>query len=119
MTDNEIIKALECCLEDIANCDNCPYEHYCSIHQNNMLKDTLSLINRQQAEIEKINNHIHEVTKTIKSEAINSFAKKLKAQIKSYEDVFDCLSPNVINRDIDNLVKEMVGDNNVSLPQLY
>lgn len=55
-TDDEIIKALECCLEDVANCNNCPYERYCDMHENNMLRDTLALINRQKAEIERLKN---------------------------------------------------------------
>ena len=35
-------------------------------------------INRQQAEIEKLKKQIAEVNKTIKSEAIKEFAKRLK-----------------------------------------
>lgn len=44
MTDNEIIKALECCNKD--DCDNCPYKRNCK----NVMCDVLDLINRQQAE---------------------------------------------------------------------
>ena len=54
MTDEQIIKALECCLEDVANCNNCPYERYCGMYEDNMLRDTLALINRQKAEIEQL-----------------------------------------------------------------
>lgn len=59
MTDNEIVKALECCSK--ADCDNfcsdicpqCPYknERYCAAE---ISKDALSLINRQKAETEKL-----------------------------------------------------------------
>lgn len=114
MTDKEIITALECCLEDIANCDNCPYEHYCSIHQNNMLKDTLSLINHQKAEIERLNNRIVDVNKTIKAEAIKEFLAKVKNYIKTHcnpygKPDFDYDTSIKVLNFIDNLAKEMVG----------
>lgn len=49
MTDNEIIKALECCSED-GNCRECLYrEKGCEFE-----KDALDLINRQQEEIDKL-----------------------------------------------------------------
>ena len=54
LTDNEIVKALECCKGDIADCPNCPYDSICGNHDNKMLIDTLNLINRQKAEIERL-----------------------------------------------------------------
>ena len=55
MTDNEIIKALECCInEDGTKCNECPYDRYCEMLGNKMLNDTLDLINRQKAEIERL-----------------------------------------------------------------
>lgn len=64
MTDNEIIKALECCQTQYAkNCEKCPYERYkkpcisaitCS---SQMRADLLDLINRQRAEIERRSGH--------------------------------------------------------------
>ncbi len=56
MTDNEIIKALECCpkrwdVEELERvvCQKCPYYNVscCELH---LMTDALSLINRQQAE---------------------------------------------------------------------
>ncbi len=56
MTDNEIIKALECCKTG-DDCKGCPYyanERYtCGEHFN---EDMLDLINRQKAEIERLQN---------------------------------------------------------------
>ena len=50
MTDNEIIKALECCSYDNYQCDNCPYAYKtCTIY-----KDSIDLINHQKAEIERL-----------------------------------------------------------------
>ena len=67
-------------------------------------------INRQQAEIEKLMERIAEVSKTIKSEAIKEFAKRLKE--KSYKAIRNYgLTKDVVEVcDIDNLVKEMVGE---------
>lgn len=53
MTDNEIIKALECCAEDEWRCNNnCPFFEKCS--KTLMAKSSLDIINRQQAEIERL-----------------------------------------------------------------
>ena len=48
MTDNEIIKALECCMKD--DCDNCPNGFGNCEH--NLAEASLDLINRQKAEID-------------------------------------------------------------------
>ena len=56
LTDNEIIKALECCID--CKCKECPCykniegEMYCTEIDE---EEILDLINRQQAEIEKLN----------------------------------------------------------------
>lgn len=52
MTDNEIIKALECCMDD--DCDNCPDTFGNCEH--NAMRNALDLINRQKAEIERLKN---------------------------------------------------------------
>ena len=55
MTDNEIIKALECCSD--TDCDNCPFEEQC--RRNGSLSDiALDLINRQKAEIERLKDEV-------------------------------------------------------------
>lgn len=58
MTDNDIIKALEICIGFVsggeAMCNNCPL-HDCDNCSSEKLKQALNLINRQQAEIEKLN----------------------------------------------------------------
>lgn len=60
MTDKEIIKALECCSE--GNCNNCTQrnnEHdYVPDCRQSMLEVWLDLINRQQAEIERLKEEI-------------------------------------------------------------
>ena len=59
MTDKEIIKALECCgdEEELHWCTECPYydkeNDFC---QEDLHRDALDLISRQQAEIERLQN---------------------------------------------------------------
>ena len=60
MNDNEIIKALECCVEIGENdCQNCPYfnDVSCGCRNYENLKDALDLINRQKAEIERLKGY--------------------------------------------------------------
>lgn len=50
MTDNEIIKALECCMTD--TCSECPFTFAGCI--DTLPKEAIKLIKRQQAEIERL-----------------------------------------------------------------
>ena len=124
MTDNEIIKALECCSDDEPKfCSVCPYylqdkdNDYC---REDMNKDALSIINRQKAEIERLEDlgkcyytSLQQIAKSnheIKAEAIKEFAERLKkVSAKRTRDVY---GERIFFKDIDNLVKEMVGDTN-------
>ena len=76
---------------------------------NRIVRKAEEEINRQQAEIVRLKKQIAEVSKTIKSEAIEEFAKRLKE--KSYKTIRNYgLTKDVVEVcDIDNLVKEMVG----------
>lgn len=126
MTDNEIRKALECCFID-CNCGDCPYyykdEGCCP---DMLMNDALDLINRQKAEIERLENEnndkerahtdefllrkewqrrcreLLEEKQNAKSEAIKEFAGRLK-KLKQM--------PLITTQDIDNLVKEMTENN--------
>ena len=134
MTDKEIIKALECCIED-EDCAHCPSIKempYCS---NDIMVGALNLIKRQQAEIERLNsandekfsqwNMLAEKTKQhyadlyneakdiLKAEAVKEFEDKLKNKIKTEcnpygEPTSDYGTGIAIMRYIDNLVKEKV-----------
>lgn len=125
MTDKEIIKALECCAEDEWCCNNnCPFFEKCS--KTLMAKSSLDIINRQQAEIERLKsvqlvqaNRIAELrgTKfeqinviqnlkqqliTSKSEAVKEFADKLKNTYFIDSERLCC--------QVDKVLKEMVGN---------
>ena len=110
MTDEQIIKALECCATDDGDdCFQCPYGNI--VYKpgdggcvNRCRKEALDLINRQKAEVE---NEIKE----IKSEAIKEFAERLDEMIYATHgnivDVDGIVLLNYIDDDINKLVKEM------------
>ncbi len=104
MTDEQIIKALECCATDDGDdCFQCPYGNivYKSGNGgcvNRCRKDALDLINHRKAEIEQ-------EIKEIKSEAIKEFAERLKNKIW-YSDLCN-LERTITPEIITNLVKEM------------
>ena len=131
MTDKEILKALECCSpgETYADCEKngCPL--YLGItmgckyidKENQLYSDALGIINRQQAEIERLekirkadNNLITSLNKcyeTAKAEAYKEFAEKLKEKCyEDFQETDEMLSPYVTDDDIDNLLKEMEGE---------
>ena len=120
MTDNEIIKALECCTDEwYENCNECPYSIDAErCERMKLLEDILDLINRQQTEIERLQNTINDILdrqpilveraeKYAKSEAIKEFAEKLKEIVKFTDDTYECWE---IEGYIDNLVKELMGE---------
>ena len=82
-------------------------------------------ITRQQAEIESlkkvvIDDYATEYDDKIKSEAVKEFAERVKNKIKTEcnpygKPTFDYDTSISIMRYIDNLVKEMVGENNDKL----
>ena len=143
MTDKEIIQALECCKpNNDEGCLNCPFDKY-SLPEcaERLSKESVALINRQQAEIDNYSHNIKQLTEenfqlqaeiemleirlkkerhqfedvakmydVIKAEAIKEFAEELRFRLSSGT----WKHKNVLLDDckwiIDNLVKEMVGD---------
>lgn len=109
MTDNEIIKALECCVSDDHVCDRCTMNKFRIPGTGNciskILRGTLDLINRQKAEILELQKRIINWRADmdyrpdeIKSEAIKEFG----------HFVIDRSKNGVIcTSDIPDLVKEM------------
>ena len=126
MTDNEIIKALECCTHKggIINCEPCLIGKQLGYQmcEKNLMLQCRGLINRQKAEIEELRNivktdlltakedfklSISDITK-IRAEAIKEFAERLTDKAPNItEERF-----HILRNEIDNLVKEMVGDDN-------
>lgn len=125
MNDEEIIKALECCVyDDYAKCHyDCPYKTNC----RHLSKDILDLIARKQTEIERLKTDntllrqdsnadsaeirgLRRKLEISKSEAVKEFAERLKE--KSFKTIRNYgLTKDVVEVcDIDNLVKEMLGE---------
>ena len=92
-----------------------------------LVNETIDLINRQKAEIERLKNEnmakeaeyndmleqrnsVERYLETVKSEAVKEFAERLKE--KSFKTLRNYgLTKDVVEVcDIDNLVKEMVGE---------
>ena len=128
MTDNEIIKALECCIVSDDSCsDSCPLRHIEGNCFYILSKPILDLINRQKAEINfakyingktvgKLLSDYEELQNLIqnaKAEAVKEFAERLKAhtrKMSSSDFSGEFWDKAVLVSDIDNLVKEMVGE---------
>ena len=123
-TDEEIIKALECCVSTTTDeaCDGCPFnkQNLCDKDQLALERYALDLINRQKAELadnERLNKKVDKLSEVLldtikirykqaKAEAYKEFAERLKN--KWFDEHYD--SPDVDFDDfIDTLLKEMVG----------
>lgn len=118
MTDENIKKALECCGKNVLyeNCVDCPYEkdfgkdHICTIK---VAKDALDLINRQQAEIDRLKKgwkaDVIE-TENIKAEAIKEYKEKLREHAYLDSGITGFQEMVVDLSDIENIADEMVGE---------
>ena len=122
MTDNEIIKFMQCVIGNDVKCSECTYQKVLPFPscRRKCAKNALELINRQKEEIEKLKQENEFFRKTItenaqralevtveeietsKSEAIKEFAERLKEKF----GIADCIV-TVNNNDIDELVEEM------------
>ncbi len=123
LTDNEIIKALECCTDWCGeiSCWDCPLKNTGCIYFDK-LKDTLDLINRQKAEIERLNNltsasaisRIADIAVEaekkkpkflyeIKTETAKEFAEIVKEYNRTMDGII------LTSKDIDDLVESYIG----------
>lgn len=128
MTDEQIKKGLEVCsmTNMTLECKNCPYDTFnarnCSIK---LCEDALDLINRQQSEIERLQEDSKRLKKvqmqlddamkmysTIKAEVIKEYKEKLR-DLSSESDLYDRDGrwvQAVTLDEIDETYKEMVGE---------
>ena len=132
LTDNEIIKALECCAKApfCRPTTNCPYKCVDNCVERHAL-DAIDLINRQKAEIERLQNKVEELSEVLsdtiriryaecRAEAIKEVFEKLDERLfvhsfKTKSDDYtqgqvDCM--DFVDSKIEELKKEMVGGNN-------
>lgn len=139
MTDEQIIKALECCVGG-GKCKEigCPFRDSCMEDLDALQKQSLDLINRKRAEIERLKDenksirYCYEQAKSYndtlaesceknckkfnmatRTEAIKEFWERLKKEIRYCTDVYGN-SIQAINVECANrIVKEMESDKNV------
>lgn len=116
MKDNEIIKALECCydLDSSAICCQCP------LHQTEDCRDAYlglqayNLINRQKAEVERLNYENLQMIASIKHLRVEAIKECIETMKPWYR--FLCVDEGDWCQQLEahayNLVKEMVGDDN-------
>ena len=113
MTDNEIIKALEIHADNEADCSGCPIYHSDTgetcVYE--LSQNALDLINRQKAEIERLQSIIdcyEEISgnKKARAEAITEFAERLKEKQWSAHTTFG-MREFVEVIVIDQIAKEM------------
>lgn len=125
MTDNEIIKAMQCVIGNGVSCSECEYQKALPFPSCRRMcaKNALDLINRQAAEIERLRNRnkFLEIeyknqgnlfwarVQTSNLEAIKEFAERLKRTSIGLEigDDKKFKMTVVSTVAIDNLVKEM------------
>lgn len=122
LTDNEIVKALENCLEN--ECNKCPFNdsETCQI---DLMKLLFDLINRLQAENERLkakvnhynycyDNFVNKPIRRIKAEAYKECIEKVKETSNKTELV--CSGAlvrtdyTITEKKLDNLLKELVGE---------
>lgn len=132
MTDNEIIKSMQCVIGNDVNCSECTYQKKLPFPSCRRMcaKNALDLINRQKAENERLEKELmkcklekemlYQTVEEIKSEAIKEFAERLKARgalfdsddVDYVEDEGHLLGNTLVKlyvseKTINNLVKEM------------
>ena len=115
MTDNDVIKWWR---EIIELCNECHPDSFKNVLSKDIANATLDLINRQKAEIERLKadaemaeGYADALEERAKAEAIKEFAMRLKALLRRNAHTSP-LGWNLNDVIIDNLVKEMVGDDN-------
>lgn len=141
ITDDEIIKALECCHED-SDCGNCQYGMFrtkSGLCVDLLHKGARDLINCQKSKIDKLEmermyymDKYHELAKTEErmwQEATEYFAEELKQRIKN-QPKWQCMmrgdrqaygfSCDEIMQTVDEVLKEMTeGEQNESSNDKY
>ena len=123
MTDNEIIKALECCGKNPPMCSECGYKGRCNrIDCYDYLKrDALNLINRQKAEFERHSEHIELLDiehEAIRNNAIRDCCRKLMEKVHDKTRTYLYMQRGEAIELIFNHIREMAGDTNAEATEI-
>ena len=117
MTDNEIIKALECCIA--GQCADCPLKAgFCN--EQVAMAHAVDLINRQKVENERLQEEcfIKSQKRANIFEISESFERGRIKGIKEFAEMIKIENRNELgyivleDEDVDDIVKEFIGDNN-------
>ena len=123
-TDAEIIKALECCSHEAYDCDACPLnlkeEELCFIE---VRKYALDLIKRKDAEIERLNKKAEKVFEATINKVLsmkghyvivdNKFVEcEMMEDLEFLFGMEFCEFNDDYEENLDNLLKELAGENN-------
>ncbi len=110
LTDEQVIKALECCGSEYMVCRICPFEKHCYVKGESLSSYALDLINRQQAEIERLQKDKADIISAVeyrinqaKELAYKEFAERFEDEMG--EDFFNHY-PYVLAA-LDNLLAEL------------
>lgn len=115
MTDNEIIKSMQCVIGNEMLCSECTYQKVLPFPSCRRMcaKNALDLINRQKAENKRLEKELmkcklekemlYQTVEEIKSEAIKEFIDELKNRVVNKYEYTDIR----VFKEIDTLVKEM------------
>jgi hypothetical protein len=104
ITDAQIIKALECCLDIDASCDDCPFRSKCD-NDEILFEYVVDLINRQQADIRKLQLENEKLEIKLKGEIESSnksrysameVIKKQDAEIDELIDTLNCRAEKIL-----------------------
>lgn len=85
MTDEQIIKGVECCADQSKRkaCQECPYNTKGLNCVRYILVDAFSLIQRQKAEIERMTEQL----KTARADVVREFADRLLSGVVRFCDI--------------------------------
>lgn len=122
-TDEEIVRALECCLCDSSECLQCQNKELCKMGRDELAVKTLDLINRKMEEIERLKSAndekfrqwdiLTEKTKQHYADLYNEAKDIVKA--KAYKEFVGRLCVGKVSNDktvieAKVLLKEMIGE---------
>ena len=122
LSEASVIKALECCFLSECDCKDCPYSDLEICDTAKMINIVIDLINRQKAEIERLNDKYKclEASSLIfkggvdyfVKEAIKAFAERLKGEYAGFDELHEEIGYDNLMCAIDNLVAEMTEQKN-------
>ena len=120
MTDNEIIRDFEFCINTRgSNCIGCSFEFYGTGCCSKLYNKVLSLLKEQQSEIERLKLQLavkdkkieilYGIAGAIRKQSIEKFTEKLKAEYEGYDETYHQIFYSSLVKAIDKIADEMKG----------